>query len=197
MYFSSAWNFPSGSRSVTRWLPRTLASAREQLLVREPPCCSKSACTSRSCFATASRKCSTETKSSLSFFASSSARRRTSSVRRDRPGSAPPLTRGSPSSLRGHGVARGRHVAARLLQRAERRRRPLARASRASRCSGLELGIPAAGRAVAASERLRGSSSSSGPVAWTSPLGSLPRDPTPAPSAGFRASPPGLYDPEN
>ena len=36
VYFSSAWNFPSGSWSVTRWLPRISASAREELVVREP-----------------------------------------------------------------------------------------------------------------------------------------------------------------
>ena len=64
-YFSSAWNLSSGVWSVTRCAPRTSASACEQALARGAGGAQRLA-GGAACSASASRRCSTETYSSLS-----------------------------------------------------------------------------------------------------------------------------------
>ena len=137
VYFSSAWNFPSGSRSVTRWLPRTRGERREELVVADARRARSSAWTSRSAFAAASRKCSTETKSSLSAFASSSAFRRTveRAPREARLGAAADAREARRSSRRAGARALAGSAPAFWSERRRRRRRP-ARAIARSRCSG-------------------------------------------------------------
>ena len=93
-YFSSAWNFPSGFGSVTRWFPRIsrrASRARSRVMPSRLRCCPTDPVSST----IARKRCSVETYSSVSASISRCAWFRTRRRRADAPTCTfPPLTRG-------------------------------------------------------------------------------------------------------
>ena len=95
VYFSSAWYLPSGSWSVTRWRAAHFFDGLLAAWRRVSPSLLSSLAMSSSAPIMANSTCSAEVYSSLSFSVCVQASVMMRVSRRERPGSAPPLTLGS------------------------------------------------------------------------------------------------------
>ena len=154
MYFSSAWNFPSGSRSVTRCAPRTLRERREELVVGDAAR-RLEARLHLAIVLRAARAGSARPRRSRPSAPSPRPRRAgaTSSVRRESAGSAPPLDLRELVEIRLERGARARRDRRRPSGRAGSAMPPSCSSIARMRCSGTSSGLPRGSRDPRASRK--------------------------------------------